>query len=150
MNPFEAALQSPLPGRWLALLKTGAILPLLMVAAAMAQQAAPPSAPIQRGFLTLPVDVQASHGHHYVVVIGIDHYQNWPVLGTAVSDATGFAKLLTGQFGFEYAVEPLTEQGATRDNINSLIDDDLRNRLKPEDDLVIFFAGHGCGWGGGR
>jgi TPR repeat protein len=77
------------------------------------------------------------------VAIGIDHYQNWPVLGTAVSDATGFAKLLTGQFGFEYAVEPLTDKSATRDNINSLIDDDLRNRLKPEDDLVIFFAGHG-------
>jgi len=114
-----------------------------MAAAAMAQQGAPPSAPVQRGFAAVPVDVQSSHGHHYVVVIGIDHYQNWPVLGTAVSDATGFAKLLTGQFGFEYAVEPLTEQGATRDNINSLIDDDLRNRLKPEDDLVIFFAGHG-------
>jgi TPR repeat protein len=51
--------------------------------------------------------------------------------------------MLTGKFGFEYAVEPLTEKSATRDNINSLIDDDLRNRLKPEDDLVIFFAGHG-------
>jgi TPR repeat protein len=124
-------------------LKIAAILPLVLVAAATAQNAAPPSTPIQRGFVTLPVDLQPSHGHHYVVVIGIDHYQNWPVLGTAVSDATGFAKLLTGQFGFEYAVEPLTEQGATRDNINSLIDDDLRNRLKPEDDLVIFFAGHG-------
>jgi len=109
----------------------------------MAQQAAPPSVPIQRGFQALPVDVASSHGHHYVVVIGIDHYRNWPVLGTAVSDATGFAKLLTGQFGFEYAVEPLIEQAATRDNINSLVDDDLRNRLKPEDDLVIFFAGHG-------
>jgi TPR repeat protein len=124
-------------------LKTAAILPLVLVAAAMAQSAAPSSAPIQRGFQPVPADVQSAHGHHYVVVIGIDHYQNWPVLGTAVSDATGFAKLLTGQFGFEYAVEPLTEQGATRDNINSLIDDDLRNRLKPEDDLVIFFAGHG-------
>ena len=78
-----------------------------------------------------------------MVAIGIDHYQSWPVLGTAVSDATGFAKLLTGEFGFEYAVEPLTEQSATRDSINALIDDDLRNRLKPEDDLVIFFAGHG-------
>ena len=114
-----------------------------MAAAAVAQQPAPPTSPMQRGFETLPVEVQSAHGHHYVVVIGIDHYQNWPVLGTAVSDATGFAKLLTGQFGFEYAVEPLTEQGATRDSINSLIDDDLRSRLKPEDDLVIFFAGHG-------
>ena len=125
------------------LLKTRAILPLLLAVGAMAQQPAPPAAPVQRGFQTLPADTQSAHGHHYVVVIGIDHYQNWPVLGTAVSDATGFAKLLTGQFGFEYAVEPLTEQAATRDNINSLIDDDLRNRLKPEDDLVIFFAGHG-------
>ena len=35
------------------------------------------------------------------------------------------------------------KKSATRDNINSLIDDDLRSRLKPEDDLVIFFAGHG-------
>ena len=125
------------------LLKTRAILPFLIVAGAMAQQAASPAAPIQRGMQALPVEVASSHGHHYVVVIGIDHYQNWPVLGTAVSDATGFAKLLTGQFGFEYAVEPLTEQAATRDNINALVDDDLRNRLKPEDDLVIFFAGHG-------
>src|SRR3984957_14184473 len=102
------------------LLKTRTILPFLIVAGAMAQQAAPPPAPIQRGMQALPVDVASTHGHHYVVVIGIDHYQNWPILGTAVSDATGFAKLLTGQFGFEYAVEPLTEQAATRDNINSL------------------------------
>ena len=82
-------------------------------------------------------------GHQYVVAIGIDHYENWPVLSTAVSDATGFAKLLTSKFGFEYAVEPLTEKNATRDAINALVDDDLRGRLKPEDSLVIFFAGHG-------
>jgi uncharacterized protein len=118
-------------------------LPLLFAAAATAQQPTPPSAPAQRGIQVLPVTEQSRRGHHYVVVIGIDHYQNWPVLGTAVSDATGFAKLLTTQFGFEYAVEPLTEKNATRDNINSIVEDDLRSRLKPEDDLVIFFAGHG-------
>jgi uncharacterized caspase-like protein len=93
-----------------------------------------------------PVNDEATpvkNGHQYVVAIGIDHYDNWPVLSTAVSDATGFAKLLTSKFGFEYAVEPLTEKNATRDAIRSLIDDDLRSRLKPEDSLVIFFAGHG-------
>ena len=123
--------------------KTCALLPLVLAAAAIAQQAAAPPGPAQRGFKTSAESEQTRHGHHYVVAIGIDHYQSWPVLGTAVSDATGFAKLLTGEFGFEYAVEPLTEQSATRDSINALIDDDLRNRLKPEDDLVIFFAGHG-------
>ena len=51
-----------------------------------------------------PMNVEAStpvkSGHQYVVAIGIDHYQNWPVLNTAVSDAAGFAKLLTSKFGF--------------------------------------------------
>jgi hypothetical protein len=119
------------------------MLPLLLASSAWGQQGDAPSIAVSRGFQAQPESQPSRHGHHYVVAIGIDHYQNWPVLGTAVSDATGFAKLLTSQFGFEYAAEPLTERSATRDNINSLIDDDLRNRLKPEDDLIIFFAGHG-------
>jgi len=98
---------------------------------------------VVRGLDTVQLGAAVKHGHHYIVAIGIDHYQNWPVLNSAVSDATGFARMLTDKFGFENAVEPLTEKNATRDNINSLIDDDLRSRLKPEDDLVIFFAGHG-------
>lgn len=94
----------------------------------------------------LQLDGSASElkpGHHYVVAIGIDHYQNWPVLETAESDAAGFAELLTKQFGFEFAADPLPEKNATRDHINDLLDDELRNKLKPEDDLVFFFAGHG-------
>lgn len=97
----------------------------------------------QRGVQALTEPAPIPHGRHYVVAIGIDHYANWPVLGTAVSDATGFAKLLTSQFGFEYAVQPLIEKDATRDAINALVDDDLRSTLKADDDLVIFFAGHG-------
>src|SRR5580693_9214393 len=117
------------------------LLLLLISAAAFGQQTAPvPSASqggpgtigSQRGAHSINVEATAvKSGHQYVVAIGIDHYENWPVLSTAVSDATGFAKLLTDKFGFEYAVEPLTEKSATRDAIRSLIDDDLRSRLKP-------------------
>ncbi|MEI9968194.1 MAG: hypothetical protein WDM87_06050 [Terracidiphilus sp.] len=68
----------------------------------------------QRGFQPEnPDEPAAKNGHQYIVAIGIDHYENWPILSTAVSDATGFAKLLTTKFGFEYAVEPLTEKAAT-------------------------------------
>src|SRR5580658_7745971 len=135
--------------RW----QAGAVLLLSMAVFAAAQQSAnapgasQSAAPSggQRG--VQPMNEEATtpvkNGHQYVVAIGIDHYDNWPVLSTAVSDATGFAKLLTSKFGFEYAIEPLTEKNATRDQIRSLIDDDLRSRLKPEDSLVIFFAGHG-------
>src|SRR5208283_5974591 len=102
---------------------------------AAAQEAAPSSA--QRGFESVTPDQTVKNGHQYVVAIGIDHYANWPILSTAVSDATGFSQLLTGKFGFENVVEPLTEKDATREAIISLIDDDLRARLKPEDSLVI-------------
>ena len=129
----------------------GAVLLLSMAGFAAAQQSG--SAPSagqsaapgggQRGVQPMNDEATApvKNGHQYVVAIGIDHYENWPILSTAVSDATGFAKLLTSKFGFENAVQPLTEKNATREAIISLIDDDLRNRLKPEDSLVIFFAG---------
>jgi TPR repeat protein len=126
--------------RWLLLSLLSA---LSLPACAAAQQIGAPSAAVQRGPQPIQESEQVRHGHHYVVAIGIDHYQNWPVLSTAVNDAVGFAKLLTSQFGFEYGAEPLTEKNATRDSIDSLIDDDLRAKLRPEDDLVIFFAGHG-------
>ena len=77
------------------------------------------------------------------MAIGINDYMNWPKLTTAVSDAVGFADLLHTQFGYEFIEPALTEKSATRQAIESLIDDDLRAKLKPENDLVIFFAGHG-------
>jgi TPR repeat protein len=108
----------------------------------LAQQPVPPTG--SRGLDPVATDNDhASQGHRYVVSIGIDHYQNWPVLSTAVSDATGFAELLHEHLGFEYGAEPLVDSAATLHNINSLIDDELRARLQPKDDLVIFFAGHG-------
>src|SRR5208282_1827572 len=108
-----------------------------------AQEAGGATGGTQRGFENPAADQTVKNGHQYVVAIGIDHYQNWPILSTAVSDATGFSQLLTGKFGFENVVQPLTEKDATREAIISLIDDDLRAKLQPEDSLVIFFAGHG-------
>src|ERR1700678_3443061 len=71
-----------------------------------APSTAPNAAPSgSRGVETVNEETAAvKNGHQYVVAIGIDHYENWPMLGTAVSDATGFAQLLTSKFGFENAV----------------------------------------------
>ena len=97
----------------------------------------------QRGIQVEEPAPSARTGHRFVVAIGIDTYANWPRLNTAVNDATGFAGLLRTRFNYEDAFPPLTDKQATRENIESLIDDDLRGKLKPDDDLVIFFAGHG-------
>ena len=94
--------------------KAAGVVLLVLVAALVcaqggaAQEAAPVSA--QRGFESVTPDQTVKNGHQYVVAIGIDHYANWPILSTAVSDATGFSQLLTSKFGFENVVEPLTEK----------------------------------------
>jgi hypothetical protein len=101
----------------------GVMLLAAATAMALAQQ---PAGGAQRGIQPESTDEPAAkNGHQYIVAIGIDHYENWPILSTAVSDASEFAKLLTSKFGFEYAAEPLTEKNATREAIISLLEDDL-------------------------
>lgn len=97
----------------------------------------------ERGFEAIPDSPATTQGHRYVVAIGVNDYANWPKLATAVSDATGFAELLQKQFGYELPVPPLTDKQVTRQAVESLIDDELRAKMQPDDDLIIFFAGHG-------
>ena len=108
-----------------------ALLAAATALATCAQQVRAQSGGAQRGIQPESSDEPAvKNGHQYIVAIGIDHYENWPILSTAVSDASEFAKLLTSKFGFEYAAEPLTEKNATREAIISLIEDDLRDALE--------------------
>lgn len=77
------------------------------------------------------------------VVIGIDDYPYLPKLRCAVSDAVGMQNLLVSHFGFEAPIPPLTNQAAHKRAIESVIEDQLRKLLRPDDALVLFFAGHG-------
>ncbi len=126
-----------LPGFLRRLLACAAVASVAGAATAQQRPAA------NRGFGQQPNAPVVTQGHRYVVVIGIDKYANWPTLSTAVEDATAFAQLLQTQFGYTQVVAPLTEQRATQKNIISFLDDDLRTKLKPDDDLIVFFAGHG-------
>ncbi len=84
----------------------------------------------------------AKDGRYYIFTIGIDHYENWLDLHNAVSDARGIGALLTQHFGFENILPPLYNAEANHDRILRSFDM-LRSLLKPEDNLLIFFAGHG-------
>jgi uncharacterized caspase-like protein len=80
-------------------------------------------------------------GRLVIAVIGIDRYQRWPRLANAVRDATGIAALFE-RLGFAPAIAPLLDDRATGKAIWSLATDDLR-ALRPDDSLVVFYAGHG-------
>jgi hypothetical protein len=79
----------------------------------------------------------------WVVVIGIDDYQHWPKLVNAVTDARGVHALFTQKLGFDAVRPPLLNAEATADALTALVRDELPQRLKPADSLVLFFAGHG-------
>ena len=91
-------------------------------------------------------DAQVVQGRYVFAGIGIDEYEHdeiWAGLDNAVSDVVSVRDMLRGTFSFEAPEEwLLTNEEATAANIRVLIDD-LRLNLRPDDNLVFFFAGHG-------
>ena len=77
-------------------------------------------------------------GNYHALVIGNNDYQHLPDLKMAVSDAEAVAELLEDKYGFD--VQLLTN--ATRYDIVSALDT-LRAELTGNDNLLIYYAGHG-------
>jgi uncharacterized caspase-like protein len=110
---------------------------LLAAIAALGQNQA------QRGFAQVaePDQAQYQNGGYYALIIGIRKYQA-PLssLATPVHDAQDVAAVLTEQYGFH--VQLLLDGDATRNNILTALDR-YRNTLRPNDSLLIYYAGHG-------
>ena len=77
-------------------------------------------------------------GSYYALVIGINNYQHLTKLKTALGDSEEIAKILREQYGFQ----TLHLTDATRDQILGALDD-YRGRLHDDDNLLIYYAGHG-------
>ncbi|MEG4172023.1 MULTISPECIES: caspase family protein [unclassified Microcoleus] len=82
-------------------------------------------------------------GRSLVVTIGINEYVHWQKLKNAVQDAIGLQQTLIDKLGFSAPIPPLLNEAATKAAIESLIEDQLREELQEDDNLVLFFAGHG-------
>ncbi|MFC2026154.1 caspase family protein [Chloroflexota bacterium] len=84
---------------------------------------------------------EASSGANYALVIGVNNYQGvFNDLNNARKDAQVIGRRLEEEFGF--TVTHLYDEDATLINIrNQLIQ--WKASTKPEDDILIFFAGHG-------
>ena len=78
------------------------------------------------------------YGRFHALVIGNNRYPHLPNLETAVNDAEAMANLLRARFG--YQVTTLID--ADRYTILSTLNQ-LRETLTSEDNLLIYYAGHG-------
>ena len=84
----------------------------------------------------IPKDI--NFGNYHALVIGNNNYKFMPKLKTAINDANDVAKLL--QESYEYDVIVI-ENGTRREILSSL--DRFRSELNEDDNLLIYYAGHG-------
>lgn len=80
----------------------------------------------------------AQFGKYYALIIGNNNYSNLSTLKTAVTDARETEKLLRKRYG--YRTKLLVN--ANRYQILSALNE-LREKLTEEDNLLIYYAGHG-------
>jgi uncharacterized caspase-like protein len=77
-------------------------------------------------------------GNYYALVIGNNDYRSLPKLKTAVNDSVAIARLLQDEYRFQTTL--LTD--ATRGQILRSLND-YRKMLGKNDNLLIYYAGHG-------
>ena len=80
----------------------------------------------------------AQFGHYHALVIGIDNYQRLPALKTPVDDAKAVAQVLRD----EYAFDVVLLVDANRYDILAALNK-FRQTLTDQDNLLIYYAGHG-------
>jgi len=88
---------------------------------------------------------EKDYGEVWAVVIGINQYPNVRKLKYAVNDAQAFKNYLKDYFGVPNSnIFFLTDQNATKVNIQRLLGTKLKRKASREDTVIIFYAGHGA------
>ncbi len=108
----------------------------LLPQAGTGASSAPASAPASDG--SLPRDVRL--GRYYAVVIGNNTYRDagYATLQSAANDASAVAALLKSRYGYDTT---LVLNGSRLEILTAL--NTMREKLKAEDNLLIYYAGHG-------
>ena len=75
----------------------------------------------------------------YALIIATDEYENWGDLNNPINDANTIESILKEKYGFltEKVINPTVEE------INDVIYEYNTKRFNPQDQLLIFIAGHG-------
>lgn len=87
---------------------------------------------------TKPEKSNLNAGNFYALLFGANDYKALNDLATPIQDTRDIAELLRRKYGFDTT---LIENPSRRDILGSL--SKLRKTLGPQDNLLIYFAGHG-------
>ncbi|MDH5751907.1 MAG: caspase family protein [Deltaproteobacteria bacterium] len=120
----------------------------LVLAAGHSMAAGPGAKPNSRGFtLDSKKAPQAKDdlipGENRALLIGNNEYRSakWPKLKTAVKDVEGFSQVLIKRYGYKPDNIRLIKNGTRREIMRGFLN--LAGDAKPNDTVVIYYAGHG-------
>jgi hypothetical protein len=92
----------------------------------------------------ITISEKAGGGTNYVIAIGIDKYARPKLnLDTCENDCRGLTSLLVSQYQFRLYGDILLNDQATRQNIQTLFRNFRKSGLNPDDNLIIYYSGHG-------
>jgi uncharacterized caspase-like protein len=82
----------------------------------------------------------------HAIVIGVDAARDprIPPLDHARADAEGVAAALRDRADSERQITLLIDDRATKTRIARVVTEELPRRVRPEDAVLLYFAGHGC------
>ena len=100
--------------------------------------AAPEKTTLTLATKSLPAPKKGSLGRFFALVIGNSKYANFPAMPTAESDAKAMAALLKDSYGFDVT---LLLNAKNAQILSTLYQ--LSQNLAENDNLVVFYAGHG-------
>lgn len=75
----------------------------------------------------------------YALIFATDAYENWDDLVNPINDATTIEKILREKYGFQTEII----LNATLEEVTAKLYDYNTKRFNPQDQLFVFFAGHG-------
>lgn len=106
----------------------------------MPQQSVDDNTPAMPTALSARTAQGLNFGRYYALVIGNQHYEAKAVgdLDTPINDATRAAQILTDRYGFTVRILKDANDVEMLKALN-----DLNSVLKPDDNLLIYYAGHG-------
>ena len=81
--------------------------------------------------------------NYYALIIGIDHYEDYEInnLDNPIRDAQKLVRTLISDYSFKQENVTFIKDASREEIINSL--DFLSRKVSPQDNLLIFYAGHG-------
>ncbi|MEL6256310.1 MAG: SUMF1/EgtB/PvdO family nonheme iron enzyme [Bacteroidota bacterium] len=97
----------------------------------------------ERGFEIEERGNSRAAGKNYLLIIGIDKYQEVDPLHNAVKDSKAVRDILLKRYSFEASeLIELYDEEASRENIIEAFDE-LSEKITSHDNLLIYYAGHG-------